>query len=218
MSSCSRARGEGRQWQPVLEGSCCGDTAEMGVKRAAMRWRGDDKSGDRSSSPRGSRLSLACRREASQRVRKVNHIIWRDKLLKGDSQRSSAPAWDSVTPLNCVSLLSAACRCPFWEEGEINIKEQMQLTANARKSMDGACPEQVSVLAKWSRQVGVTELPAQPPSVGLTGKVLRGAEGLGPGVGPPDPTGVVHQTYQREPHSSPRPAPSPGASRAEGAC
>lgn len=101
---------------------------------------------------------------------------------------------------------------------EINKKEQMQLKANARRSKD-ICPEHVYVLAMWSRQAGRHDRAACTATVSgaYLGKVPPGAEGLGPGMGPPGPTWVLHQTYQRELRLSLRPAPSPTASRAVGA-
>lgn len=56
--------------------------AEVGMKRAVMRWSGDGGSRDRSVSPPDSRLTCACCREAFQGVRNINHTTLRDKLLR----------------------------------------------------------------------------------------------------------------------------------------
>lgn len=54
--------------------------AEMGTKRAVMRWSRHDRSGDGSVSSPDSKLSACCH-EAFQGARKINHTILRGKLL-----------------------------------------------------------------------------------------------------------------------------------------
>lgn len=65
--------------------------------------------------------------------------------------QSVVPAWDCDTPKLRFSAVSSLQISPL--EGQIYKKEQMQLKVITRKSKD-VCPEQVYVLAVWSRQAG----------------------------------------------------------------
>lgn len=96
------------------------------------------------------------------------------------------------SPELCLSAVGSLQMSPLWEEIKKNKGSGQKMPDEVRMrvlSRSLCLPCGAGRLA---------ELPAQAL----------------PGVGPPDPRWVIHQTYQRETRSSLRPAPSPAASRA----